>query len=341
MNDKVKKVTMSNTKKEMMDVVKQMSQILEEKEATMLDPEKIKLKAKSKDTIRKVNEIVLTDPNTLIHNLKLSINKELIAISEKLEEETSKYKELEDAIFLKKSELKDVYGIEEQAASLVVLIESQKVLRQNFIDEMDKSKNDWNKERKVIYERSKEQDEQTRTERKREEEQFIYDRDRNREIDKNKFTDEMTELLKELRYNKETFDEQCQTISKELDNREIAVSTKEESIEKLQTLVDSFPDVLRKAENATKAKVETRLQNSYEQNKALLKMGFDGEINLFKSKVESLEKIVADQSKQIEKLESQQEKAYAQVQDIANKAVSGASDRPQNLTIQSQESKSK
>ncbi len=69
----------------------------------------------------------------------------------------------------------------------------------------------------------------------------------------------------------------------------------------------------------------------------MLVKGFEGEKNVFLTKISALESLVKDQAKQIEKLNGQQEKAYEKVQDIASKAVAGASDRPQNITLKSSE----
>ncbi len=60
---------------------------------------------------------------------------------------------------------------------------------------------------------------------------------------------------------------------------------------------------------------------------AALQKEFEGERNVLKGKIESLEQLVKDQAKRIEALSAQQEKAYEKVQDIANKAVSGAGER--------------
>ncbi len=340
MNEEIKKVTMKSTKKELLETVEQMNRILQEKESIMLDPEKIKSRTKSKETISKANEIISTDPNALIYDLKLSINKELITISEKLEEETSKYSELNDAILLKQIELKEIYGIEQQTASLAVLIESQKVLRQEFDDEMNEAKDEWRKERNKISESWKEQQDKKVTDRNRENEQFIYNRDRKREIDQNNFNDKVGELNKELKQKTEVFEVKWKIKLKELNEREEEISSQEKSIEQLKTLVDNFPEELKKAEGAVKGKVETRLQKSYDQDAALMKMQFEGECNVLNSKITTLEVLTSEQARQIVKLENTQEKAYQQVQDIANKAVSGASERPQNLTIQSNDQKS-
>ena len=51
---------------------------------------------------------------------------------------------------------------------------------------------------------------------------------------------------------------------------------------------------------------------------------FEGEKNVLKGKVESLEAMVKVQTTQIEELSRKHEQAYEKVQDIANRAVAAA-----------------
>jgi uncharacterized coiled-coil protein SlyX len=57
----------------------------------------------------------------------------------------------------------------------------------------------------------------------------------------------------------------------------------------------------------------------------LLRKEFEGERNVLKTRIESLEKAVKEQSEQTAKLSQQLEAAYQKVQDIAVKTVEGAS----------------
>ncbi|MGI9165035.1 MAG: hypothetical protein ACR2G5_01360, partial [Pyrinomonadaceae bacterium] len=57
----------------------------------------------------------------------------------------------------------------------------------------------------------------------------------------------------------------------------------------------------------------------------LLRKEFDGERNVLKTRIESLEQLAKEQSEQIARLSQQLEKAYGQVQDIAVRTVEGSS----------------
>ena len=60
----------------------------------------------------------------------------------------------------------------------------------------------------------------------------------------------------------------------------------------------------------------------------MLQKEFEGERNVFESKVASLESLVKEQAARISSLGEQVEKSYVQVQAIAVKAVEGSAARP-------------
>ena len=87
--------------------------------------------------------------------------------------------------------------------------------------------------------------------------------------------------------------------------------------------------------NAVKIKTIKRegVNCQLSKKEKLLVKGFEGEINVLKTKLMAFDTLAKEQTKQIDKLNSQQENAYEKIQDIANKAVSGAAERLQNVAV--------
>jgi len=77
-----------------------------------------------------------------------------------------------------------------------------------------------------------------------------------------------------------------------------------------------------------------RLNLETKNREELLKKEFLGEKNVFTTRIESLEKLVKEQSEQITRITQQLEKAYQQVQDIAVKTIEGASSMKSLASIQ-------
>ncbi len=348
-------VTMKNTKKEMLDLIEKLKDERKNKEKDNLNPEKIKEDAKKTAIIEHSDKAADLSLTTQIHQLKISINKELTSLSDKLEAEAETYENLKTAIKLKEFELNEIYGIEKATTELVTILEAQKSARVEFQNEMKEKQGrlevelkerkeqleceikevseKWGKEKlelKFIQEETKLNQEK---ERKRESEEYEYQLKRKRQLDENKITDELEELEKEHALKKEDFEKECQEKSTMFNAREKNISERELKMQDLQGKVDLFPTELNKSIASAAQETKERLTIEFTQKEELLAKGFEGERNVLTAKISAFETLIAEQIKQIDKLNLQQERAYEKVQDIANKAVSGASERLQNMTI--------
>lgn len=348
-------VSMKNTKKEMLDLIETLNYEIKNKEKENLNPEKIKQEAKQKSIVEDSDKIVDAALTTHIHQLKVSINKELTTLSDKLEAEAGKYENLKNAIEIKEAELNEIYGVEKATAELAIILEAQKSTREDFECEMhDKkeqleneliekkirleneireTKEQWEKEKAALQFIEKETKNNIEKERKRENEEYAYQLKRRRQLEENKLADDLEKLEKELALKNVDFDKKYQEKTIELNEREKDVTEREVKINELQDKVNSFPAELDTSIKSAAQEIKERLTADFTQKEKLLQKGFGGEINVLTAKISAFETLVKEQTKQIEKLNLQQEKAYEKVQDIANKAVSGAAERLQNITV--------
>ena len=131
--------SMKNTKKELLDIITtmqeemaDMQEEMAEKERSLLNPQKVKTESKAKEIINQAEDITQSDVVSQIDRLKVSISKELTGLAEKIESEAKKYTIIQESIELKQTELKDIYGIEGQAASLTAILESNRREKERF-----------------------------------------------------------------------------------------------------------------------------------------------------------------------------------------------------------------
>lgn len=348
-------ISMKNTKKEMLDLIEKLNNEIKNKEKENLNPEKIKQEARQKAIVEDADKIVDAALTTHIHQLKVSINKELTTLSDKLEAEAEKYENLKNAIEIKEAELNEIYGVEKATAELAIILEVQKTAKTDFDNEMrekreqleneliekkiklenevKETREQWEKEKTTRQLIEKEAKNNIEKERKRENEEYEYQLKRRRQLEENRLADEIGKLEKELALKNDEFDQKYQEKTIELNKREKEVSEREMKMNELQDKVDAFPAKLDTAVASAVQEVKERLTAEFTQKEQLLKKGFEGEINVLTAKISAFETLVKEQTKQIEKLNLQQEKAYEKVQDIANKAVSGAAERLQNITV--------
>ncbi len=334
--DDVPKITPSSTKKEMLEAFNELKKQLEEKEENQLKPEKRKEEMLTKEVIQAADTLAAEETTVKINELKSEIGKMLAQISDKLEEETANYLKLKESIDLKKKELKEIYDIEAAAHALAALIEAQKQKRLQYEEEIESQKNtleaeikqtrlDWDKEKKAHEEAIKEHDAEEKKARERVKEEFEYNFKRDQQLSQNAFKDQKEKLEKELAAAREEFERKVAETGKSLDEREVKVKEREKFVNDLQKQVDEFPGRLDAMVGKAVKEVTERLTGEAGKNEELLKKEYEGEKNVLKTRIESMEGIVAEQAKQIADLSMRLEKSYGKVQDIAVKAIEGSS----------------
>jgi chromosome segregation ATPase len=142
------------------------------------------------------------------------------------------------------------------------------------------------------------------------------------------FEEEQEKLKKELHSKRE-----------ELDRREESIAARENELDELRKRTERFSDELNEVVSKAKEETAKRLSEEAKARENLMKKEFEGERNVLLTRIESLEKTIKEQTQQINRLSQNQDKAYQQVQDIAFKAVEGASNLrslSQTLAVQSQ-----
>ncbi len=264
------------------------------------------------------------DPCKRIHDLRTALGKELLNLSERFEEEVNTFKQLSRAIDDKKEELQTLYSIEAAAADLAVLIAAQNEKKSNFDHEMQTAKNAFEQEKAAAAAAYEEEKTRRQRQTEREKEEYEYDLKREREQKQNKLKDDLMQMEKEIKQQKELFDAETAGRSEELDKREKIIIEREKAINDLQAQVEAAPLEKEQAiKQAVQANTE-RLNAEFAAKQALQKATYDGEKSVQASKIDALEKLVASQAAQLEQLSNKQEQAYQKVQDIANRAVDAA-----------------
>ncbi|MFZ5799219.1 MAG: hypothetical protein ACOY3O_12460 [Thermodesulfobacteriota bacterium] len=336
--DPAPKVTPSSTKKEILDAYHELRAQLAEKAGQTLQPEKKKEERQIREATAVAEEMAASGTSDAIAALKNRINAALADISERMEEQNIRYRQVKEAIAAKEQELAEVFEIERAAHSLAALLEAQRQKRETFERDMtarreelegeiEKTRAAWEDEQAEMKARVKEQQEQTEKKRRREQEEFEYAQKREREQKTNDLRDEIARLEKELAQKREEFEKKVTAKETELRERETAVAADETRIATLAARVEHFPAELEGA--ITKAVKETtsRLNGEAAKNEELLRKTFEGERNVLATRIEALDQLAAEQKKQLELLAGQLEKAYGKVQDIAVKAVSSPRER--------------
>ena len=328
-------VSMTNTKKELLEAYEEAKGRFESLSKDLLDAEKARKRLEKKLAAATADSQAAQDPLKRLHDLRGTISRELTELAERFETEIETYRKIQSAIETKKEELNTIYEVETAASDLAALIDAQRVKKERFEREMQDQKGafeaemedartQWQREKADRDRRVKEQTEAIDKQRQREKEEYEYTFARDKAQRKNTLDDELQALEKELGVKRSDFEKESQNRTAELDSREEAITSREKDMETLQKEVDSFPKRNEAAVQKAVADATERLTSNFKGDKALMEARFEGEKNVLMGKIEALEKMVASQAAQIDDLAKKNELAYEKVQDIANRAVTSA-----------------
>jgi hypothetical protein len=333
-----KKLTLTSTKQEMLQAYNTLVKELEARQEGELKPEKKIEEKKNREAVHVAESSTAEGVGKEIAALKLEIGKTLTGIADQLEGEVSRFVAIRNAIAAKEKELAELYEIEKSAMSLAALIEVQNQKRQEFVSEMEEKKGSlrqdiettraaWEKEQEDRDAAVKERDATEKKRQAREKEEFDYAFKREQQTSADRFAYEKAKLEKELKDKKEHLEQ-------ELSAREAAVAAKEAELSDLRKQAAQHPKELETSVARAIKETSERLLMAAKSREDLLKSEAEGESNVFKARIDSLEKTTKEQSERITALTKQLESAYQKVQDIAVKTVEGASNSKSVASLQ-------
>jgi len=329
MAEDVKQLSTKNTKQEMLDAYNELVRKLEAKRQAEIKPEQKANERKTRVAVEQADKLSLDSITQGIGQLKGEINKTFSDLLEKLETELANYQEVKKAIAAKENELGEIYEIQKSASSLAALIEAQNQRRKEFELEMETKKQalaaeiegtrkEWQAEKAQYEALIKEKRDADEKLKKREKEEYEYKFKREQQLAKDKFEDEKAKVEKSLAEKREQTE-------KELSEREQIVAEREKKIDALESRITELEQTRDKAVADAVKETTARLKADFEAKEMLLKKEFEGERNVFSTRIQSLEATVKSQNEHLATITKQIEKASMQVQDIAVKAIEGSS----------------
>jgi hypothetical protein len=264
-----------------------------------------------------------------ITDIKIQIAKDLDSISEKRLTEFKKLSEIEKAAVIETKRLQELYEISHGAEALTALVRTQDELRVKFDEEMeekkaafsiemDEARKKWEKERSTIEEEIEEHRSRVDRERKQEEDEYIYKIAKKRQTETDTYEQKKTALEKELAQKREAFD-------KEFGAREAAIKSQEQELADLKKKAAAFPAELDKAIKETEKNVRERIEIQYKHQAEILQKEIEGERKLHLQAIASLEAKINEKDALIAQLTKKTDETGRQIQDIAVKAIDGAS----------------
>lgn len=253
-----------------------------------------------------------------ISTLGVQVNKSLNELSLKLVEEVQLLDQLRSAVEVERRELERLHKIDVVQVTIDQMLADYETRKQQLESEIETTRRSWNEERELFERSSKEFEENLRKTRLREKEEYEYSKLQERKKSEDKYAEEQRLLL---RANKE----KQESLEKSWAEREKFLKINEDEFSRLKKEVVGFEDRLKlevsKAIEATKKEMEG--QHSHQM--LILRKEFEAEKKVSDLQIKTLTDTLERQFAQIEGLQKRLEEAKQQVQDIAVKAIEGAS----------------
>lgn len=253
-----------------------------------------------------------------ISGLGLEVSRSLAEVSEKLTEEVRLLATVREAVAVEREELGRLHKIDVAATALDQLVVDYSREKQKLEAEMAAMRQAWEEESVRIERERKEQEESLKKQRQRDMEDYEYRKSLERKRAQDKYEEE-------LRVREKATLEQREALERGWQLREADLKEREEELARLRKEVEEFPTRLEKETQATALRARTDAEARLEQQMMLIKRDAEAEKRLAELRVNTLEESLARTAAHIAGLEKQLAEAKQQVQDIAVKAIEGAS----------------
>lgn len=253
-----------------------------------------------------------------ISTLRVELSRALSGISEKLVDEVTRLTALRAAVELERTELERLHKIDVATTALDLLVQDYANRKAQLEAEMAAQQSAWEENVNRTERDRKEQEDALKKQRQRESDEFEYKRSLERKRAQDKYDEELRQQEKK---NKERQEE----LDKSWAQREAALREREDELVRLRKEATEFPARLEREiqRAATQAAKDARLQA--DQQSQLAQKDADAERRMAELRIKTLEDLLERQNLQISDLHTRLDDAKRQVQEIALRAIEGAS----------------
>ena len=315
------KPTPSKAKKPKAEIKREFEEIVEEvtsaKEASTAKAEAI-LKQKEMDVREAVIDLTVEGVVQGITNLNLEISRSLAGLSDKLVREVHTLQSVREAITLEQAEIERLHKIDVATTALDILVKEYQQQKEALEAEIGAARATWDEQDRQREREQKEYEDALKKQRQREVEEYEYKKTLERKKAQDNYEEGIRLLDKKNREKQETLDKSWQL-------READLKEKESAFARLSKDAEEFEGRLQREVERAVAEAVRSAERNHGQQVALLTKDAEVERRLAELQIRSLQENLSRQTTHIESLERRLEEAKGQVQDIAIKAIEGAS----------------
>lgn len=306
-----KKVSISHTKKEILDAYHELLQKMESKTE---EPKVVQKREMEEKTVKEVSGLSVDSINKNIAGLKINISGALDKLEEQMAGVFKEFEKLHESVKIERENLEELYQISANAHSLSALIAAQKEKQEVFEKEIEEKKLQWKAEEEKIQSEITEAKVISDKQRKRDEEEYQYNLKIRRTKDQDEYEEKKNKLEKELLEKKALFE-------KEMAEREAKLKEAETELLELRKKDEEFPVILEKEVKKAQQETEKILKQQYDFEKQLSDNKIIGEQKLKDQTIKTLEAKIKDLETLLRQLTIKSDASEENVKQMALKAL--------------------
>jgi hypothetical protein len=331
------KITEKDTKATILSALRQAEKTITELEKGKLKAEQETTQKKATETIKKADKMAEVSMEDKITDLTKSINQILGKIGEDIASEANNLQTIKDAIALKETELKDLFGIEKQANTLAALVDAHQELKLAQEKELKEAKEEAttkldniesliktkNEEYQALL---KEQAKELQQKQKRDDDEFHYNAARRKKLENDKLEDELTAKRKEFQLELDNKNAELTVYKKSLDERQVEIEKREEKIDKLEAEIEAFPAKIAEVKTEADAKASAEIKRVLAIRESAMKKEVEADKRILESERDNL-KTQLEASLQVNgTLQAKLDEAYKRIQEMGIQMVSSSNE---------------
>ncbi len=338
-------------------IIDKYNELLQVQKKTVYEAEQIRKQLKEAEKHLDERSVEDTESTTVeavlsgVARLKAQLGGTLNQLTDEMSHQAEHLEKLKRASTVQEQRLKDLFNMETVADGLAKLMaayderkelaeseyeirlqemeqtfsEREKILlteikeKQDALNkEISKQQEIWQQEQQKKKQLIAEEDKQRKLQKEREQSEYIYKRNRERKLDQDAYEEKKHALEKELIEKKELMD-------KEFSAREEKIVIREAEMDRLEQEVLGFNKRLAQEIAAAEKRVSDTLKSQAKHSAELVALERDWEKRVLEQKIEHLEQTVSNLEKKISELNKDLHMAQTQVNEVAKKAIEGAS----------------
>ncbi len=273
---------------------------------------------KNAETAQAVDGLTVESVVEKIAGLGLEISRSLTGISARLTEEVDRLAAAREAVRIEREELARLHRIDIAATALDQMVQDYAREKEQLEAQIAAQRAEWEQESKTVERERKEQEEALRKQRQRETDEYEYRKTLERKKAQDKYDEEQRVQEKANR-------EKQEKLEKSWTEREAALKEQEVELARLKKESETFPARLAKEVEQAVAAAGKAAEARFEQQVVLIQKDAEVEKRVAELRVKAAEETITQQAGQLASLQKQLEEAKRQVQEIAVKAIEGAS----------------